>query len=373
MKVKVEGVFYDFFSQVSYEKVLNNVASSFTLKCSFDPKSSLHRKLFKPLAYSSVEIYSDSDKLLLRGVIVNSKFKSSAKPEIATMTGYSLSGVLGDVNIPLDGYPLEKNELNFLEIIDSVIRLFNIKYSYSPSVKKEMNKVYEKTVATPTEKIGSYLSKLALQRNIVLSSKNDGSLYFYKVDIANLKVKASLNKSNTESADLTVKGQNIHSDITAIRQQTLPFLGFVEYEDKTTSGHVNNPIVDYYKPRVISLDDGGNEEVKTFSKAARASELKNITLSVSYNGFRDLYEGDLIDYINDEVFIYTRTSFLISGVKMSETGSVKKTILTLVLPEAFSDKKPIKIFEPADIRLAEFLDDNEPQVDTIQPFQNGTT
>ena len=344
MRVKVSGKFYDFFSEVKYTKALDSVAAVFSIKCSFEGSNKVHRELFRPLSFNPVEIYSNNNKLLLRGYVLNYSFKSSSKPELATLTGYSSSGVLQDVNTPLDAYPLEKNGMTLAEITESLLRLFDIKYTFSSNIANEMNEVYEKAVATPTEKIGIYLARLAKQRDIILSSTNDGNLYFYKLDLKSKKVSISLDANDTVTAQLKVNGQGMHSDITVVRQQSLPFLGFEEYNDEIVSNKSENVMVDFFRPRVVQLEDGSIKDVTTAAPSYIASELKNISLDVTIDKVLDVEEGDLIEYQNEEVYLDKKVIFVVGVVSFTETASTEQTVLTLYLPESYSSGVTQRIF-----------------------------
>lgn len=337
MKIKINNKFYDFFDEVAIDLSLDAIASTFSFKAKFDTNNIQHQLLFQPLTYSKVEIFNDFDNLIFTGLVVNTQLQSSATPSIAAISGYSIPGVLEDSTIPYSGYPLEKNNVSLNDVVRGVLSDFNIDFVVDQSVSNEMDLNYKKTVANPSETVKSYISKLASQRNIVLSHTNKGELLFFKPN-AKAKPKLFLNKENTTSMSLSVNGQGIHSEISVIRQ---PSKG---NNNLNPVDEVVNPMVFKYKPMVKTLSSGTDTETKNAANNILADELKNISFSVNLNRIEDLNPGDIVEVQNDEIFLFKRTKLMVSKVSIKENTNSKSMSISLLMPETFTGDKPNNIF-----------------------------
>lgn len=338
MKVKINGRFYNFFDDITVDFKLDSVASSFVFKGRFQPKNKAHRELFKPLSYQSVEIFTNDDKKLLTGVLVNTDLVSSQVRELQPLIGYSKSGVIEDVTIPFSSYPLERNNVSLSDLTQSLLKDFNIGFVVDSRAVNDMNIVYPKTVAQPSETIKSFLSKLASQRNLIISHNEKGELLFLKPD-TNLKPVLFLNDKNTLNMSLRVNGQGLHSKITVIRQPTK------DNNSLTPVDTVLNPLVKSERTIVKILSSGSETETKKAADNVLASELSNIEIKVVLDKIIDIKVGQMVEVQNEEIQLYNRAKLIVSSIVLKETKDSEQTTLNLVLPETFTGETPKNIFE----------------------------
>ena len=145
MKIKINNKFYDFFDEVNVNLSLDTIASAFSFKARFNPQNIQHQLLFQPLIYSKVEIFTNDDKLMFTGLIVNNQFASSSSTTLAILSGYSLTGVLEDSTIPYSGYPLEKNNVSLNDVTRGLLADFDLNFVVDSNVTNDMNLNYKKT------------------------------------------------------------------------------------------------------------------------------------------------------------------------------------------------------------------------------------
>ena len=338
MKLKINNVSFLFFNSFSLGLKLDAVASSFSFSVKFDPDNESHRDLFKPLSYNKVELFNDDNKLLLTGTIVNHSFTSSEVPHLVSVSGYSIGGILEDVNIPYTSYPLESLKRSLKDIAEKLLSLFNLNMIIDDSAKNDMNLIYDKTVASPGESIKSYLSKLAAQRNIVLSHNEKGDIVFFKPDFKS-KARYFFNETNTISMKFSVKGQAFHSKIWVLRQPSK------DNEGLTPVDTVENSLVNLFRPSAKVLSSGTDTDTAKAVKNALAGEMKNISLSILLSENLDVLPGNIIDVQNKELYLFNKTRFVVSGVSLKKTTESTSTTLSLVLPEAYTGNNPVKIFD----------------------------
>ena len=339
MKIKIENKFFNHFSNLTLKFNLDTFASVFSFDARFDPLNVEHQKIFKPLTYPKIEIFSDDNKLLLTGNIVNNDFASSKTPQLVSFSGYTKSGILEDVTIPDSVYPLEKNNQSLSEISAQLLKPFGISQLIESNVANKMNLVYEKAVAQPSQSVASFLTQLASQRNIVIGHTNKGSVYYFKAFIGSKPVR-SYDSSNLLSSKMAINGRAFHSDITVRRQPS------DENKGVSTLDSVRNPNVRQIRSVCKILSSGDDTSTIEAAQNVLAAELRGIQLALELPKIDyELLCGQIIEFINPELFIYKKQKFVINEIIYKEDSGVDTMTINCLTPEAFTGGIPINIFE----------------------------
>lgn len=338
MKIKINGTYIKFFDEVSIGLNLDSVGSVFSFVGRYNPDNPLHRKVFKPLSFAEVEIFNNDDKLLLTGEIINHSFNSNARPGLRVLSGYSKPGVLEDVNIPYSLYPLESINRNLKDITERLIAPFGLKLFIHPSVAKEALTIFDKSVATSTESIKSYLAKIASQRNIVMSHNAQGDLVYFRPDTKAIP-KRRFNENNGIEMSMNVKGQGLHSKITVLRQPS------DEGSNISPADTLDNPLVPKFRPSVKILTSGTDTATKDAADNELAAELNNIEFGLDLSEIDDeLLPGDIVEVRNPELFLFEYTRLMITAISIKENSKSSGMSISLSLPEAFTGEQPKDIF-----------------------------
>jgi prophage tail gpP-like protein len=338
MKIKIDGQFFNAFTEVRVDFSLGSVASEFSFSARFNPDNLFHRKVFQPLAYLPIQIYSKENRLLLTGTIMNIDLGSNSSRQLQRVSGYSKSGVIEDCSIPLESYPLERINVSLTEISRSLIKSFGLTASASTNIAREMAQIYPKTVASPSESVKSFLSKLASQRNIILGHTAQGELHFFKLDIKQPS-KFFFNQENTLSMSLSASGQSFFSQISVIRQPS-------SSNNVSLVDTVSNPLVgSKIRTLVKVLSSGTATDTKKAADSVLASQLQSLSITARFERIIDASPGDIVEVENPELHIYSRTKFVISRHIISQKENSENSEVTLVLPEAFTGGTPKNIFE----------------------------
>lgn len=337
MKVKINGTFINFFDKISIALSLDSVASSFAFLGRYNPANPLHVKVFKPLSFANVEIYSNEDVLMLTGVLVNHSFNSESTPTLWQLSGYSKAGILEDVTIDYDQYPLESLQRNLKDITQRLISRYGIGLVVDSSVINEVTANFSKSVASPSETIKSYLAKLAAQRNIVMSHNAAGDLVYYRPDITAIS-KLRFTKTNTLQMALDVNGQAMHSRLTILRQPS------DDGNNITPVDAVDNPLVAISRPSVNVMSSGEDTDTKRAANNMLAAELKNIKININLDRILALTPGDIVEVENDELFITKPTRFMVHSISISEDTASENMSLSVMLPESFTGDVPKPLF-----------------------------
>ena len=339
MKIKIENKFFNHFSNLTLKFNLDTFASVFSFDARFDPDNVEHQKIFKPLTYPKIEIFSNDMDLLLTGNIVNNDFMSTKTPQLVSFSGYTKSGILEDVTIPDSVYPLEKNNQSLSEISAQLLKPFGISQVIESNVSNKMNLVYEKAVAQPSQSVASFLTQLASQRNIVIGHTNKGSVYYFKAFIGSKPVR-SYDSSNLLSSKMAINGRAFHSDITVRRQPS------DENKGVSTLDSVRNPNVRQIRSVCKILSSGDDTSTIEAAQNVLAAELRGIQLALELPKIDyELLCGQIIEFINPELFIFKKQKFVINEIIYKEDGEADTMTINCLTPEAFTGGIPTNIFE----------------------------
>ena len=339
MKIKIENKFFNHFSNLTLKFNLDTFASVFSFDARFDPFNVEHQKIFKPLTYPKIEIFSNDMNLLLTGNIVNNSFISTKTPQLVSFSGYTKSGILEDVTMPDSVYPLEKNDQSLSEISAQLLKPFGIDQLIESNVANEMNLVYEKAVAQPTQSVASFLTQLASQRNIVIGHTNKGDVYYFKAFIGSKPVR-SYDSSNLLSSKMAINGRAFHSDITVRRQPSDENVGV------STVDGVKNPNVEQIRSVCKILSSGDDTSTIEAAQNVLAAELRGIQLGLELPKIdTSILCGQIIEFINPELFIYKKQKFVINEIIYKEDGEADTMTINCLTPEAFTGGIPTNIFE----------------------------
>jgi len=333
-KILINGKNVNFFTAVNIDLSLDSIASTFSFKTRFNPENDDHKELFKPLQYHEVKIYNTGNKLILTGTILNTAFQSDSKNNLVAISGYSKSGVLEDVTIPVEHYPLESLNRSLKDIAQRLCGLYGIGLVVHSSVSDLAAQVFATTECSPTDTVKGYLSKLTSQKNIVLSHDAKGNVVMFKPN-DEMKPRYFFNKDNVLSSGAAFNGQGMHSEINVVRQPS------DDNEGSETADTIKNPLIPKYRPTTKTLSSGEDTDTANAANNELAAELKNITHSVKLLGyFDDIFPGDIINLHLHEVYSFAYSRYMVSTVSLSFDEKEDITTLGLVLPETYTGKLP---------------------------------
>lgn len=339
MRITVNGRDIVFFTRLTVSRNLDSIASLFSFEARFNPENDDHKEIFKPLQYHDVKIYNSQDKLILTGTILNHSFRSDSGFNLVSVSGYSKSGILEDVTIPVSAYPLESINRSLRDIALRLCNLFGIGLVIEGSVSTLANQIFETTTASNTESIKSYLSKLTSQKNIVLSHDERGNVVMFSPN-DNMQPKYFFNKDNILllSASSSFSGQALHSEINCVRQPS------DDNEGGSTADRIANPLINKYRPTTKTLSSGEDTDVSNAANNELASELGAIRVSLSIRGLLDdIKPGDIVNVHLHEIYSFAYNRYMVASITLKEDEKEDITQLELVLPETFTGRTPRNI------------------------------
>jgi prophage tail gpP-like protein len=343
MNLKVKNHFdVEFFNEFTLDLRYDSVGSTFSFSLFFDPDNEYHKVLWEPSHYHQVSVEHNGE-LLITGFVLSQKMSSQSSKQLSSISGYSLTGVLEDCQIPPELYPLQSDGRTLREIAQRLMGYFGIDIVIDTNVAAKVNSVFDKTTASETTTIKQYLTSMASQKNIVLSHTPKGELLFTQARTQKEVSWHFTNDMPNTSMELTFNGQPMHSSITLQKQASA---------EGGNAGEVTirNPYVPFVKrPKVKSQSSGTDNDTGDAARKALSEELKNITLVITTSqweiGGEIVKPNNVIAVTNPEIYLYNKTNWFVESVSLKGNEKQTTATLTCVLPEVFNEDEVINIFE----------------------------
>jgi len=332
----------EFFNNFTLQLKYDAIASSFSFSFLYNPDNQEHVEL-GVIGHYHIGTLIHNGELLMTGSILSTGFKDESIKSLATFSGYSLTGVLEDANIPVELYPLQFDGLTLRQIATRLISKFDFSIVVDPAVASKMNEIYDVSTANEKQSIKQYLSELASQKNIIVSHDENGNLLFTQ---ANTDSDPILNFDGGipfTSMQLQFNGQQMHSDITVIKQAN-------SRGGNAGQSTVKNPYVPFvFRPRTVVQNSGDDNDTEFTAKMILAQELKNLKLIIVTDRWeidgKIIKPNNIISVKNPKISLINKTEWFIQSVSL--VGNEKKTTATLecVLPEVYNGQTPEYIFK----------------------------
>lgn len=291
----------------------NSVASVFSL-------AGLAEFLPSPLEFAHTRINYKGSTLLTGKTIPGVRTLQSTPTE-TIVQGYSLPGVLERVNLPIEMYPLQFDNFSLRDVLDHVLAYFKLEYVAQKGTDTALDKRYKKITTEPGRTVKDFLNRLASQRGLILTHNAEGKLVLEtKVESTAVPVRLS----GAISSTLRVQGQNLHSEITVLRQASEDNPDGAEYT-------VKNPYVSKPLPRTKILTDGDLFDVQAAAENELRAELTKIKLEVLHTEYYAL--GTVFNYIVEGLPI---KEWFVETVRIEGTAQEDNYTYTCVPNEAYT-------------------------------------
>lgn len=366
------------FNNFSFKMHYDSVASTFSLQFYFDENNPDHKELACVSHYHECHIEHNGERLMT-GFILSQKFTHSPEATMVNLAGYSKAGVLGDCKIPLSLYPLQIDNQSLKQIATKIASYFKLKVivdelakskdskeiiveddspdpTASPdydvrlaslevkdaSPTEKMDKNYKRVKAAEKQTALQFLADLAFQRNIVMTHNENGDILFTVPDTNQKAVSHFEVGINATNLEMTFDGQKIHSHHTAIKEAPADG-GNNSYKT------IRNPLVPIvYRPTVIIQNSGDDQDTLGVAQAARAEELRNITLDID-TAFWELQgkiirPGSLITAKIPQLYLYKKAKWFVESVEFKGDSESLTASMRCVLPCCYDNSLPINIF-----------------------------
>lgn len=334
------------FAQVSVTLSLDTVASTFSVDGYLDLNDSQISKLFKPFTYNDVDVWFKDEELrinekLITGTILNPGLSVQKNIRLTNISGYSKTGILEDVTIPPDLYPLQTDNLGLDAITKKFTDRFGLQLKIFDNAKEDAAKIFTQVKARPTERIKQYISGIARNRNITVAHDNLGRLLLYKVENKNPPFVRIHEDDQTLKISIRPNGQGVNSHITVLKQASTndSNAGEATIKSPFVPNGVDRPLVDV-------LSYGENIDAQKMAEGIACRQAKAFPITIEKEGWtiqgKLIRSGFYIEVTAPSIFLKT-TKLIVQRITFrSDPKSGKKMTITAVLPCVYTGVLPKK-------------------------------
>lgn len=332
--IMVKGTRFRFWSSVKIMQAVDTI-STVEMEAPFDPDAEGFLDFFEPFAFSDLEV-TVGGGLLFTGNVIGVTPKVTVERKTISLSGYSVPGVLGDCTSPDTAFPLEFVGVGLSAIADTLVAPFGITVDF----RVDQGPVFEQVAYKPGTTIWSFLTGLAKQRNVVMSSSPEGNLIFWQSVPTGSPV-ATFAKGNVGIASVTphFNPQDYYSSITGITPMLFGEAG-TPYPAK------NSFLKGVLRPMTYQVGDVDEVNAATAVEAKRSRMFANmVSYTVEIPTWRDPNNNlwtpnTTISLHYPDALILKPYEFVIRSVKLERSKNKEMAKLNLVLPGSFSGEPP---------------------------------
>ena len=333
----IDGKRFRFWQNISITRSIDAM-DTLAFTAPFQDDKAEFRTTFKPFSFKS-GVVTVSGEPLFTGTLVGIDPTIAEKQKILAVSGYSLPGVLNDCTAPASVYDkigLETDKQTLKEIATTMATPFGLGVLFTA----DAGPVFKRVEIQPTAKILGFLTKLAQQQNLIISSSENGELLFQQ-SIKTGKPVAVLQQGTAPVLSVIplFDPQNYYSHITGID----PALVGTDGGQFTVK---NSRLSNVIRPFTFKATDteGGGIKKATEAKAARMFA-NTVSYSLTVPTWRDpsgkLWQPNTTLKLQAPgAMIYSSYEFLIRSIEFNRNSNSETATLNLVLPGAFSGELP---------------------------------
>lgn len=332
--VTIDGVAFKYWSTINIKRSFsaNDILEMTAL---FEPRNEEFKAIFKPFSYKSV-VVKVAGELIFNGILMEVTPVITKNSKTVLMSCYSLPGVLNDCTQPVgEDIKYQFNEMNLEEITKTIVKPFGLGVVFD----SDPGPIFNDVRIAENKIILRFLTKLATQRGLVISSTADGKVLFRKSAITPPVASIEEGAPPLLSIVPDFKPQEYYSHVTGIQPTALGIPG-------SQYTLANTKLTDSLRPLVFTVNDAADGDNQTAVEAKVGRMFAN---SVSYNmelsSWRDSKAviwtpGATISVFAEGAMIYKKYNFLIRSVDLFRDDNLETAKLNLVLPGAFSGEIP---------------------------------
>ena len=335
VEVYIDGKKVSVWATVSLSIAIDKIAM-LSLTVPFDHKNEEFKALYKPFTFKECIVKIEGG-VKFKGTIINISPTVTAKNRDLNITAYAKCRVLNDCDVPASNLDKKSFRDTYIKTIASELsEIYGIKTVFAEGVESSDKIKYVAIEAQ--ESILRFLTDVAKQSGLLITSNENGDLYFHK---ESEKVQAVAYFEQGEAPLLkvnsTFSGQNYYSDVSIIRSSVIISGG------GTVKTATNPFLTDVFRSKTYRRPDVkvGSEEAaaknqlgKMFANAASYE----IVISTWHDSNGDLFKPNtFIDLKAPDAMVYEKYTFLVRTVILERTEKGQIAILRLALPGTYNN------------------------------------
>lgn len=313
-------------------KTMDTVADAWsgTLPWTIGSKPEIDIRL-KPFAYTPASVYIGNE-LLINGLLYTSDITLDNTGSFRNLFGWSYTIDMVDSMLKP---PYEKNNITLQAIAEEIVRPLGIEVIYNA----DSDSLFDRVTANENEKIARYLTRLANQRQILISSTPEGNLLFENANI------------NSSPVDVIEEGDRIANNFEVKfdgrkRFNTYTAIGRSPFGNKKGIANDNN--IPRSRFATFSANETISGDVEKAAKWKRNNAIvESLSIPIFVTGWftssgKLWRENTIVTVKSASMYLPQGHNFLIRSVEYIESESGQQAILNIVPPEAYTDKEIIE-------------------------------
>lgn len=302
----------------------------------FDADNPVHREVFRPFSYKPVRILIGGE-LAFKGTMVGVRPLLADSSKTVTISAYSAPGVLEDCTVSPTQYPVEFDNATLRTIAEKLMQPFGLTVQFDA----DPGAPFERVAIEPTQQIMTFLTGLAQQRGLLITSTPGGALLFQS-EVTGATPVAKLEQGEPPLLRVTpsFSEQDYYSHLTGIEWLVVGIAG----SDYTVK---NEKLPGVMRPFAFSVDDTQGGDVQSVVEAKAGRMLANAaTYGIEVATWRDsahnLWTPNTLTTLQAPgAMVYSRYTFLVRSVTLTASSNGDRVAaLTLVLPGSFRGEIP---------------------------------
>jgi prophage tail gpP-like protein len=210
--VVIAGKKFEFWQDLSIQFGLDMLAPTFSFSSPYEIEDDF-KNAFEPYGFQDIEIYHKGKKMLT-GIMSTTAYDRSDSGNSVSVGGYGKAGLLKNVTLPLSLYPRQLIKQSLSQIAKRYCAPFSVFVTNTIEAETATKQLFDKTEIGETEKVGSYLVKLAKERGLIADTNIDGELQFSK-DTAKSSSVFEI-KPGEQALQVTYNSDSIFSDYSGL-------------------------------------------------------------------------------------------------------------------------------------------------------------
>ncbi len=359
--VSVGGRQYGFWTSIEITVGLDTV-DTIALSAPFEPERSAFREIFRPFSFQPLEAWF-GEVLLFSGTLVNVDPRLEPDSRTVEVSGYSKPGVLADCTMPADSFPLEFKGAGLREIATSICTPFGLEVDYRLEDDAPFDKIalvraakvkrrgrggrspwrdhsFDKVAIEHETKPWDFLTKLAKQRNAVITSGSSGKLLIWRAIETEPVAAFEEGKPPLTTVEPEFSPQDYFSEITGYAPTKAGRKG-----SRFTSR--NERLSGVIRPHCFTCDDSEDADVPE-AAAAKLGRMFGAAAAFRAHGLPTLrdptnvfwHPNTTVSLLAPGAMIYRTTNLIVRTVTFRQTAESETADLTLAFPGAFSGECP---------------------------------
>lgn len=332
--ILISGVRFRFWDSIRITRSIDTI-DTVEFSAPFDSDDINFRRTFEPFSYKDISVTVGGDRLFTGTMLTPVPVLENAK-KIINVSAYSLPGVLNDCTASSELDTLEFNDQNLFQIVNKLVDPFGISVDF----RGLQSDVFDRVAIKPNKKVLSFIVELAKQRNLIVSSSQNGELLLGNSNTFGVPV-VTLKQGEPPLLSVTpfFSPQEYYSHITGIEPIIVGLSG-----SKIT---VKNPRLNgTVRPLSFTVTDGNESSIKDVVDAKMGRMFGNlVSYSVKLSTWRDpsgdLWEPNtIISLLAPNAMVYNNYNFIIRSVIFEKDSNTEIATLNLILPESFNGEIP---------------------------------